>query len=449
MMKPLSEVPRPKGSSLSHTLRFAKNTMQFYEDAYRECGDLFATRIAGLGNWVYVCSPALIREMLDPPSGVLGAGEVLGFNLSQVLGKGAISHLDGAAHAERRSIAAPYFHPQASLRSVEETERITARRIAEWPQGTPFPAVLPLQKIALEALLRVFFPAVAAETLRELADLYETLSFKGLRSATVSHPSLQFDFPGSPWRRVQARQKALVERYTKEIAARLQAVDRPEADDLLLGMARARLSGGGRISPEVILAEILDFLFQGHELTGNALTWTLAELLLNPEPLARLRQELEGVGAEGGERSSRLTELPYLDAVVQEGIRKRPVNLATTVRRVMQPFALGGYELPEGTIVAICYPALAVRDDLFANPKSFDPDHFLDNRPSEEAWSPFGVGAHACLGKHLALVIVKSALATIVRQTDLKLAQDEVKVVRNAYFYEPNQGLLVRLEGRR
>ena len=30
-----------------------------------------------------------------------------------------------------------------------------------------------------------------------------------------------------------------------------------------------------------------------------------------------------------------------------------------------------------------------------------------------------------------------------------KLAQDEVKVVRNAYFYEPNQGLPVRLEGRR
>jgi len=40
------------------------------------------------------------------------------------------------------------------------------------------------------------------------------------------------------------------------------------------------------------------------------------------------------------------------------------------------------------------------------------------------------------------------ALATIVRQAELKLAQDEIRPVRNAYFYEPNKGLLVTLEDR-
>jgi cytochrome P450 len=434
---------------LSHSLRFARNTMQFYEDAYRECGDLFATRIAGLGNWVYVCSPELIQAMSEAPPGTLGAGEVVGFNLSQVLGKGATSHLDGPAHQERRAVAAPYFHPQSSLRHLDEVRRITERRIAEWPVDQPFPAVAPLQKIVLEALIRVFFTAADTETARELADLYETFSFQGLRSPTVSHPSLQFNFPGSPWRKVQARQRALVDRYAREIAARLAAAERPEADDLLLGMARAQLADGGRIAPEVIRAEILDLLFQGHELTGNALTWTLAELLSHPETLARLREELASAEGEDGLRSAQLAELPYLDAVVHEGLRRRPVNLATSVRRVMQPFPLGGYLLPEGTLIAICYPALSVREDLFAHPKSFDPNHFLEHRPSEEAWSPFGVGAHACLGKYLAIGMVKAALATIVRHADLKLAQDEIKVVRNAYFYEPNKGLLVRLEGRR
>ena len=63
-MKPSTEIPQPAGSLLSHSLRFVKNTMQFYEEAYRECGDLFATRIPGLGSWVYVCSPDLV---LGPP----------------------------------------------------------------------------------------------------------------------------------------------------------------------------------------------------------------------------------------------------------------------------------------------------------------------------------------------------------------------------------------------
>ena len=45
-------------------------------------------------------------------------------------------------------------------------------------------------------------------------------------------------------------------------------------------------------------------------------------------------------------------------------------------------------------------------------------------------------------------MIMKTTLATIVRKTELKLAQDEIKPVRNAYYYEPNKGLLVTLEKR-
>ncbi len=46
------------------------------------------------------------------------------------------------------------------------------------------------------------------------------------------------------------------------------------------------------------------------------------------------------------------------------------------------------------------------------------------------------------------MVVMKTALATIVTRAELKLAQDEVRPVRNAYYYEPNKGLLVTLEKR-
>ncbi len=52
------------------------------------------------------------------------------------------------------------------------------------------------------------------------------------------------------------------------------------------------------------------------------------------------------------------------------------------------------------------------------------------------------------MGKDLAVVVMKIALATIVTRTELKLAQDEIRPVRNAYNYEPNKGLLVTLEKR-
>jgi cytochrome P450 family 110 len=456
-MKPSTEIPRPKGSLLAHSLRFVKNTMQFYEDAYRECGDIFATRIPGLGNWVYICSPELVHAMLRAPHTVLAGGDMEGFSIAHVLGRGATSHFDGPAHQERRGVIEPSLNAPASLRHVDDVRRITERRIAEWPLGQPFPLVLTLQKIALEALITVFFRGTPPERVRQLADLYEDFSFKALRSPTVSHPFLQIDFgPLSPWNRVKKRQRATLQVFTQEIENRLARTaastdSPPAADDFVLHMARARLANGGGLSREVILAEILDLLFQGHEMTGNSLTWTLGELLAHPEVLARLRQELDakvGDGAGAGDiESAHLPDLPYLEAVVWEGLRRRPTHLATSVRRAKQEFPLGGYLLPEGTVVAVCYPALSMREDLFPNPRSFDPDHFY-GKPMPDGWSPFGSGPHACTGRDLALVVMKVALATIVRKADLKLAQDEVRPVRNAYYYEPNKGLLVTLEKR-
>ncbi|HEV2852273.1 MAG TPA: cytochrome P450 [Thermoanaerobaculia bacterium] len=435
-MKPSSEIPRPAGSVVAHSLRFAKNALQFYEEAFRECGDIFTTRIPGLGNWVYVCSPDLANAMLEAPPDVLAAGEMDGFSLSHLLGRGATSQLDGPAHQERRDVTSPHLGAQGSLRHVDDIRRITERRVAEWPLGTPFPLVAALQKIALESLITVFFSGASPDRVRQLADLYETFSFKGLRSPAASHPTFQIDLgPWSPWGRVKQRQREVIEAFSQEIEARL-AADPPEAGSLIAGMARARLKDGSGLSREVIRAEILDLLFQGHELTGDSMTWTMGELLTHPEVLARLRQELDS-----------RPDPPYLEAVIHEGLRRRPSNFVTSARRVKQPFPLGGYLLPEGTMVAICYPALGMREDLFPDPKGFDPDRFYGKTPVG-AESPFGGGPHACAGKNLAMVVMKTGLATIVRKAELKLAQDEIRPVRKAYYYEPNEGLRVILEKR-
>jgi cytochrome P450 len=462
-MKPSSEIPRPAGSLVAHSLRFVKNTMLFYEEAFRECGDIFATRIPGLGSWVYVCSPELVNAILAAPPEVLAGGDLEGFSLAHLLGKGATSHLDGPAHQERRDVTSPYLGVQASLRHVDDFRRIAERKLAEWPLGKPFPLVLELQRIALESLIEVFFSGIGEDHARQLADLYQSFSFKGLRSPTSVHPSLQIDLgPWSPWGRVKRRQRELVAVFSQEIDARMQQAGASSAageagasragvaaaDDLVGGMARARLADGSRLSREVILAEILDLLFLGHELTGDSMTWTLGELVAHPEVLARLRQELDSVVGKEDLRSSHLANLPYLEAVVYEGLRRRPSNFLTGLRRVKQPFALGGYLLPEGTLVAICFPAMAMREDLFANPHGFEPDHFRGKQPPA-AVCPFGSGPHTCTGKDLAVVVMKVALATIVSKADFKLAQDEVRPVRNAYYYEPNKGLLVVLERRR
>ncbi len=94
----------------------------------------------------------------------------------------------------------------------------------------------------------------------------------------------------------------------------------------MLSMARARLADGSQIPRQVIITELLDLLFNGHELTGDSITWTLGELATHPEVLAKLRQELDSVVGDGGIRASHLPNLPYLEAVVYEGLRRRPTT---------------------------------------------------------------------------------------------------------------------------
>ncbi len=137
-MKPSSEIPRPAGSLISHSVRFVKNTMLFYEEAFRECGDIFTTRIPGLGNWVYVCSPELARSVFEAPPEVLAVGTIEDFSLAHLLGEGATSHLDGPAHRERRDVTSRYLDAQASLRHVDDVRGITERRMERWPRGKPF-----------------------------------------------------------------------------------------------------------------------------------------------------------------------------------------------------------------------------------------------------------------------------------------------------------------------
>lgn len=448
-MNPSAQIPRPAGSLLSHSMRFVKNTMRFYEEAFRECGDVFTTRIPGLGDWVYVCSPDLVKAIVEAPPDVLTGGDLGLGDLTPVIGSGSLSSLDGPAHKERRDVISPYLAAQESLRHVDDVRRVAERSLAEWPLGRPFKLVEPTQKIALEALMKVMIRSASPEQTRQLAELWERFSFKGLRSPTVSHPTLQFDLgPWSPWGRVKRMRTEIFDAFAREIEARLSALEQPEEDDVVLGLARARLGDGSRLSNDVIRAKIFDLLFQGHELTGNSIAWTLGELATHPEVLGRLREELDSVVGTGDLESAHLSALPYLEAVVNEGLRFRPSSPFTSVRRVHQPFPLGDYVLPEGTLVAVCFPALAMREDVFANPQEFDPDNFYGKEHSSFAWNPFGGGSHGCPGRGLAETVIKVAVATIARKADLRLAQAEVRPVRSAYFYEPNNGLLVTLEKR-
>jgi cytochrome P450 family 135 len=124
----------------------------------------------------------------------------------------------------------------------------------------------------------------------------------------------------------------------------------------------------------------------------------------------------------------------YLDAVVQETLRVRPV-IPAVLRQLQAPVELGGWRLPAGVTLMPAITLMHSDPELFPEPKRFKPERFLDGgEGSTYTWIPFGGGRRRCLGAAFASFEMRVALRTILRRTSLRPDSPEDEEVRNHHI---------------
>ncbi len=101
--------------------------------------------------------------------------------------------------------------------------------------------------------------------------------------------------------------------------------------------------------------EVLTLLIAGHETTANALAWSFERLLRHPVIHDRLLAEL---GSADGS---------YLDAVVKETLRQRPI-LPVTARRLTAETRVGDYTFPRGWTLMPCIYLIHQDPEVFPDP---------------------------------------------------------------------------------
>ncbi len=145
-----------------------------------------------------------------------------------------------------------------------------------------------------------------------------------------------------------------------------------------------------------------------------------------------------------------MKHLPYLDAVVQEGLRYQAIGPIAGIRFVAQEVELGGYRIPPGTMIGQAYQVLAHDRSLFPHPDRFEPDNFFGRKVRQQDWLPFGGGTRSCAGMVLAQVEMAVVTATLLRDWDLELDGSSRRRPRRSgpVTFQPEDGLRVRLLGR-
>ena len=413
--------PRPL-----QTLGWGFRPGPFMERCQRRYGDMFTLKIASEGTWVFVTHPDTVKQVFTGDPRLLHAGEGNRV-LMPLLGQNSVLLLDEDPHMRQRKLMLPPFHGERMRAYRDVMTSVTEAELERWPQGDPLELWPRMQAITLEVIVRTVFGVSDGERLAALRSaLRELLEWgsdpRRLMVVAMLGPS-RLEHIRS-FTRVRDRADELL---FEEIRERRSAPDLAERDDVLSMLLQARYEDGSGMSDKELRDELMTLLVAGHETTATALSWAVERLVRHPEKLERL--------ASGDEE--------YLDAVVKETLRLRPV-LPIVLRRLTEPLEIGGRELPAGVAVAPCIYLMHRRPDVYPEPTRFRPERFLEQQAGTYTWIPFGGGVRRCLGATFAIFEMKVVLETIAARLQLTPADPRSeRISRRLITLIPERGAQV------
>jgi cytochrome P450 family 110 len=442
----MSLPPGPREPSFVQLLRFTFQPLEFFEESLARYGDPFTMRLTGLGNFVLVTAPDLLKQIFTGDADELTSGSANKI-LEPVTGPRSLLLLDGAEHLRMRRLLMPPLHGERMHAYAETMAKAANEEVRRFPSGRPFSLHPHMQAITLEVILRAVFGVDERSRLARLVEVLEKF-MEPPPAIFAFAPVLQKDFPFSPMRIFYRRRQAVDRELYALIDERQKNPDESRPDVLALLLA-ARDEEGKPLTRGELRDELVTMLVAGHETTATSLSWTIACLLENPTVLQRLEAELAGCTQKDGSIDvAAVVRAEYLDAVVKESLRLRPIvpDVVREVRRV--PFELAGYKIPVGTFLTPCIYLAHRQPDVYPEPDRFRPERFIGVKPDPYRWFPFGGGIRRCIGMAFALYEMKVVLATILTRTRLRLTRP-VKVVRRTLTLAPSRGTEVELIERR
>ena len=258
-----------------------------------------------------------------------------------------------------------------------------------------------MSEITLEVILRTVIGASDPARLAALREVMPKLLNVGpWETLAIANPDLQ---RRRPWRALRRRMSEADRLLYAEIADRRADPNLAERTDALAMLVRAADDDGRAMTDRELRDQLMTLLVAGHETTATGLSWALERLTRHPAVLAKAVRaaEASAAGDPAGDE--------YLDAVVKETLRIRPVVF--DVGRVLkEPVELAGYRLPAGVMVVPGIGLVHASAEVYPDPDRFDPDRMVAATLSPTTWLPFGGGNRRCLGATFAMVEMRVVL---------------------------------------
>ncbi|XP_018404187.1 PREDICTED: cytochrome P450 9e2-like [Cyphomyrmex costatus] len=208
-----------------------------------------------------------------------------------------------------------------------------------------------------------------------------------------------------------------------------KGITRPDMIQLLMD-SRGKREPGRELTILNMTSQAFIFFVAGFETSSTLMSFAAHEIAVNPDIQEKLQNEIDKIleNTNGQPSYEAINGMKYLNAVINEALRKYPVQLLTD-RLCVKDFELPPtlpnakpYLVKEGTSLFIPIYALQHDPKYFPEPDKFKPERFFDEKDqcNLNAYYPFGLGPRMCIGNRFALLETRTMLFHLLARCQLK-----------------------------
>jgi cytochrome P450 len=344
--------------------------------------------------------------------------------------------MDGEEHRLHRRVLHTAFTRERLRQSVDVVGEVTAASLAGWPTD----GEVVFQPLAKQLTLDLATTLFMGE---EISDQTRRVNRAFVDTVKAATDPIRLPIPGTRWHRGLHGRRVLQEWFEERIAAKRAT----QTDDLFSVLCHAEGDDGGRLSDADVINHMIFFMMAAHDTSTIALTSLVYYLARHPEWQDRLREESLALGVDAVTYDD-LDRLPSLDLAFKEVLRLIP-PVPALPREVLADTELDGRPIPAGTMLMLAPIFNHHSSEWWTDPATFDPERHQRGEPGHKfAYTPFGGGAHLCIGMHFGGNEVKAIMHQLLLRSRWQVEPGYVMPVDWTSLPVPRDGLPILVSPR-